>query len=98
VGRDRGGRQGCSSDTLHDRFERLAKAAGVRPLVLHGSRHTYATLALASGVRPDLASRALGHASVAFTLDVYTHPSGAEELAAADRIGEALKPPASNLP
>jgi integrase len=77
-------------DTLHDRFERLAKAAGVRRLVLQGARHTFATLSLASGVRADLVSRALGHASTGFTLDVYTHPSGEEELAAADRIGEAL--------
>jgi integrase len=79
-------------DSVRDRFVRLAETARVRPLVLHGSRHTYATLALASGVRPDLVSRALGHATTGFTLDVYSHPSGEEELAAADRIGETFGP------
>jgi integrase len=76
-------------DTLHDRFLRIAQAAGVRRLVLHGTRHTYATIGLAIGVRPDVVSRALGHASTGFTLDVYVHP-GAEELAAADEMGAAL--------
>jgi integrase len=49
-------------DTLHDRFLRLIDAAGVRRLVLHGTRHSFATIALAAGVRPDVVSRALGHA------------------------------------
>ncbi|MEX0991596.1 MAG: site-specific integrase [Actinomycetota bacterium] len=78
-------------DTLHDRFVRVAKAAGVKPLPLHGARHTFATIALESGVRPDLVSRALGHATVGFTLDVYVHPSADEELAAADALGAALE-------
>lgn len=69
---------------------RIAKGTGVRPLVLHGTRHSFATIALAADVRPDVVSRALGHASTGFTLDVYVHPSGEEELAAADVIGAAL--------
>jgi integrase len=77
-------------DTLHDRFVRLVKAAGIRRLVLHGTRHSFATIALAAGVRPDVVSRALGHATVGFTLDVYVHPSGEEELAAADVMGAAF--------
>jgi hypothetical protein len=40
-------------------------------------------------------SRALGHASTGFTLDAYTHPSGDEELAAADTIGAAFAPGAT---
>jgi integrase len=58
---------------------------------LHGARHSYATIPPASGVRPDLVSRALGHASTGFMLGVYTHPSGEEELATADRIGAAFE-------
>jgi len=43
---------------------------GVRPIGLHGARHTYATLALAAGARLDVVSRQLGHASIAITADV----------------------------
>lgn len=77
-------------DTLHNRFIRLAKAAGVRRLVLYGTRHSHATIAMAAGVRPDIVSRSLGHASTGFTLDVYVHPSGQEELAAADTLAAAF--------
>jgi len=77
-------------DTLHDRFERLATVAGVKVLPLHGARHTFATIALEAGIRPDLVSRALGHATTGFTCDRYVHPRKAEELAAADTLGAAL--------
>jgi len=40
---------------------------------LYDLRHTAATLALAAGVSPKIISEQLGHASVAFTLDVYSH-------------------------
>jgi integrase/predicted RNA-binding Zn-ribbon protein involved in translation (DUF1610 family) len=44
------------------------------PLIpLHGLRHSYATLALSSGVNPRIVSARLGHATVALTLDVYSH-------------------------
>lgn len=51
-------------------FKRLA--AGLPKLSLHGPRHTHATLALRAGVHPKVVSERLGHASVAFTMDVYT--------------------------
>jgi integrase len=40
---------------------------------LYDLRHTAATLALAAGVPPKVVSEMLGHASAAFTLDVYSH-------------------------
>jgi integrase len=36
-------------------------------------RDTYASLALAKGVNAAIVSRRLGHATVAFTLDIYSH-------------------------
>ena len=51
----------------------MARAALLPPIPLHGLRHTYATLALASGVNPRIVSGRLGHATVALTLDVYSH-------------------------
>jgi integrase len=77
-------------DTLHDRFRRLAKTAGVPQIVLHSARHTYATLALRAGARVDLVSRGLGHASVGFTSDVYVHPGVEEYAEAAELVGKVL--------
>ena len=54
-------------------FARLVRAAALPHIPLHGLRHTYASLALAKGVNPAIVSRRLGHATVAFTLDIYSH-------------------------
>ncbi len=50
---------------------------------LHDPRHTHATLALKAGIHPKVVSERLGHASVAFTLDVYSEvvPGLQDELA-----------------
>lgn len=56
-------------DTLLRRWRALVKKAGVKPIPLHGARHSYATLALEAGVRLDIVSRQLGHASIAITAD-----------------------------
>ena len=53
-------------------FERYVKDSKLPKLSLHGLRHTHATIALRAGVHPKVVSERLGHASVAFTLDVYT--------------------------
>jgi integrase len=66
-----------------DAFKRHVKAAGLKKIRLHELRHTYATLALASGMRPRDISERLGHYSVAFTLDTYARwMPGAEQVAA----------------
>lgn len=39
----------------------------------HDLRHTFASLALLRGAKPKVISDALGHASVAFTMDTYSH-------------------------
>ncbi len=54
-------------------FARLVRTAALPPIPLHGLRHTYASLALAKGVNAAIVSRRLGHATVAFTLDIYSH-------------------------
>ena len=54
-----------------------------RGLRLHDLRHTHATLMLRAGVHPKIVSERLGHATVAFTLDTYTHVvPGLQEAAA----------------
>jgi integrase len=59
-------------DTIRQRFNRLSERCGLPHIWLYDIRHTYATTALKSGV-PKIVSTRLGHASVAFTLDVYSH-------------------------
>jgi len=50
-----------------------------RPLKLHCTRHTYASLALASGKSVKWVAEQLGHASPELTLRVYAHVLREEE-------------------
>ena len=52
-------------------FQRLARRAGLPRIRLHELRHSHATLAFAAGVHPKVVSERLGHASPAFTMQVY---------------------------
>jgi hypothetical protein len=58
---------------------------------LHDSRHSFATALLEHGVSPKTAQAMLGHASVAFTLDVYSHVTLELEQQAAATLNAALK-------
>lgn len=59
-------------------------------LRLHDIRHTYASIALASGVPITVVSRRLGHASISITLDVYGHCLPADDEAAAATVAAAI--------
>lgn len=71
-------------------FKPLLKAAGLREIRLYDLRHTAATISLAAGVSPKVISEQLGHASVAFTLDVYSHVLPHMQEAAAERVQSLL--------
>lgn len=58
---------------LTHNFGRIAKRAGLEGVRFHDLRHTFASLMLLRGAKPKVISEALGHASVAFTMDVYSH-------------------------
>lgn len=60
-------------NTVYEHFKRCAATAGRPDARFHDLRHTFACSALESGVSPKTVSEILGHASVAFTLDVYAH-------------------------
>jgi integrase len=77
-------------DTLLARWKRLVKVAGVTPIGLHGARHSFAEIALASGARLDVVSRALGHASIATTGNIYTHDSDEAAREAAELVARTL--------
>ena len=61
------------------RLRRLAQKRGVRPLKLHCTRHTWASLALASEKSVRWVADQLGHSSPAFTLRIYAHAIREEE-------------------
>ncbi len=58
---------------LSQEFERHVRDAALPPVRFHDLRHTYATLALQAGINVKMVSARLGHSTVAFTLDVYSH-------------------------
>ena len=65
-------------------FRKLLAIAGIRSVRLYDLRHTAATLAIAAGVSVKVISDQLGHASISFTLERYSHvlPSIQDEAAA----------------
>ena len=54
-------------------FARLLERAGLPQIRFHDLRHTCATLLLARNVHPKYVQELLGHATVAITLDIYSH-------------------------
>jgi integrase len=64
-------------------FRQAVRKSMLPKIRLHDLRHTHATLALQAGVHPKVVSERLGHATVAMTLDIYSHaiPAMQEEAA-----------------
>ncbi len=78
--------------TLTHNFARIIKRAGLEHVRFHDLRHTFASIMLLKGAKPKVISEALGHASVAFTMDTYSHIlSGIQEEAMA-LLDEVLPP------
>jgi len=74
-----GGRPLDASMLTHG-FHDIAKRVGLENVRFHDLRHTFASLALLRGAKPKVISEALGHSSVAFTMDTYSHiMSGMQE-------------------
>jgi integrase len=72
------------------RYKALLKRAELPMIRFHDLRHTCATLLLSKNVNPKIVSEMLGHASIAITLDTYSHvlPNMRDQAAAA--MEEAL--------
>jgi integrase len=54
-------------------FAPLLDKAGLPHMTFHQLRHTAATILLLKNVNPKIVSEMLGHASIAITLDTYSH-------------------------
>jgi integrase len=68
----------------------LARAGLPTEVRFHDLRHTCATLLLAARVNPKVVSEMLGHASVAITLDIYSHVLPDMQQDAATIMGQVL--------
>ena len=44
-----------------------------KPFTPHGLRHTFATKAIAKGMKPKVLQKILGHNSLQMTMDLYCH-------------------------
>jgi len=66
-------------------FKPLLRSAGLPEIRFHDLRHTCATLLLGRGVHPKFVQELLGHATIAMTLDTYSHylPSMGDQAAGA---------------
>ena len=82
--------QAFHPDRLSQQFKTLVGAAGLPWITLHGLRHTHATLMLQAGVHPKVVQERLGHASIAITLDTYSHAIPAMQEDAAHRLAAII--------
>lgn len=71
-------------------FAPLLTRAGLPRMRFHDLRHTAATLMLTRGVHPKIVSEMLGHATIAITLDTYSHVLPTMQQAAARAMEDVL--------
>jgi integrase len=71
-------------------FEQHTRAAGLPRIRLHDVRHSYATAALAAGVPAKVVSERLGHATIAMTMDTYSHVLPALDTQAAAAVARLI--------
>jgi integrase len=77
--------------SLTHEFVRFIAGTTLPRVRFHDLRHSHATHLLASGVHPKIASERLGHATVAITLDLYSHVLPGMQADAASRVDEVLR-------
>ncbi|HPJ18928.1 MAG: site-specific integrase [Microthrixaceae bacterium] len=78
-------------DTFSQLFDRTVARIKVPVISLHDLRHTHATLLLKAGVHVKVVSERLGHANVAFTMNVYQHVLPGMQAAAADTFSLLIR-------
>jgi len=81
---------------LSHNFARIAKRTGLQGVRFHDLRHTFTSLMLLRGAKPKVISEALGHSSVAFTMDTYSHIIEGMQSEAMALLDEVL-PPGENI-
>ncbi len=77
-------------DTITRRFKRLAAAAGLPEIDLHGVRHSYATAGRDAKIDWKALSQRIGHADVAFTMKQYVQTDLEADRQVANTLAELI--------
>ena len=70
-----GGTEPKDPQAYRDMYYRLLRRVGIKPIVFHGLRHSFATRCIESGADVKTVSSILGHSNVATTMNLYVHPT-----------------------
>jgi len=79
-------------NTVSRAWAMLAARCGLKVIRFHDARHTHASLMLKQGVHPKIVQERLGHATIAITLDTYSHVAPGLQEAAAARFDNLVLP------
>lgn len=72
--------------TVYNHFKKIVEQIGLPSVRFHDMRHTYAVISLQNGDDIKTVQANVGHATAAFTLDVYGHVSQKMQQDSADRM------------
>jgi integrase len=86
-------RNGLPTDP-HTMTKTLKRVFGVG---VHDLRHAHASFLMRQNIHPRIVSDRLGHSSIAFTLDVYSHLTGGQQRIAADAAGSLVLGSSDNI-
>ncbi len=75
-----------SSVTVYNHLKKIMEKIGLKDVRFHDLRHSFAAISLQNGDDIKTVSENLGHATVAFTLDVYGHVTEKMKKDSADRM------------
>lgn len=80
-----------SPQTVYNHAKKVLDRVGAGDRCVHDLRHTYAVISLQNGDDIKTVQGNLGHATAAFTLDVYGHVSETMKKNSADRMNDYMK-------
>lgn len=69
------------NNTTYNRFEKFT---------MHSLRHTFATRAIESGIKPKVLQKILGHSSITITMDLYVHVTDDEFKTEIEKLSSSL--------
>ena len=72
--------------TLQQNYKKLVASIGLPDFRIHDLRHTYTVLSIQNGADIKTVQESLGHATAAFTLDVYGHATDSMRIVAAQKM------------
>jgi integrase len=84
-------------DSVTRAWKRMTTRGG-KPICLHNARHTHASLMLKQGIHQKIVQERLGHATIAVTLDMYSHVAPGMQEAAAASFDNLVLPKCESVP